>query len=158
VDSLSDSSPEVRGAAAWGLALRQQGEAFGDLLNYLQKESDPSVRKQLYEALAVQSDIEPGAILNAALKETDDEIRLTAYSAVGSHLQEIPLDHRAAVEDEIVGDLKRLAVSGGTLNVRLRAVIALRQADTEKTKQVLNEVVAESNDPRVIKATGVDLK
>jgi HEAT repeat protein len=154
LDCLSDSDSAVRAEAAWGLASRQGGGCAEKLMDCVKTEQDESVKGRLYEALGAQSDLDAGEVLALAQTEMNDAVRLSAYGAVIERFEDLSPADRETADQELSSELKWMAVNGETLNVRLMAVTDLQKIRTDRAEKVLQEIVAESHDPRVIQATG----
>ncbi len=157
-DFAVDSDSEVRAESIWNLGMLDEGDDGDFLCEQLKNETDSEVRKRLYEALDGQDTIDVPLVLQESLKETDVETQLAAYTLVATHLVEIkdPVERESA-EIEVAAEFERMAVESKTLNQRLRAVIGLRRMKTEGASAALLRIVGQSEDPRVITATGIDL-
>ena len=154
---LNDPDSSVRAEAAWGLSLQENGGCSGTLMKVLATEEDDQAKGRIYEALGAQPDMNAKAVLARAQTEQDDSVRLAAYGAVIEHFEELSSADQETAGSELSEDLKWLAVNGESLEVRLKAVTGLRKIPIKNKEKVLQAVVSESKDPRVIQATSIDL-
>lgn len=157
LNCLNDADSEVRAEAAWGLSLHPDGNLASELLGRLDGEENTEVRSRLYAALSEQTGVDAVAVSEMAVQEKDDETRVSACLAACAHFDDVPESKQGAVEDVLLRELKQLVIGDGALNIRLEAVMGIRQLGTERAKKTLIEVVSGSYDPRIIDATGVDL-
>lgn len=162
VNLLSDSDAEVRAEAAWGLvAMDQSKETVFAVSKALGVETDPMVRKYLYETLALQ-DAKANRIsaetANRIFHEESTGTRVSGYLLLAKQMQGTGDEGlRQRFDEQAVPELTRIAVSGKTASERIQAVKVLDRAGTETAKTALLNVISSSGDPRVINASGIDL-
>jgi hypothetical protein len=156
-DFINDNDSDVREEVVWNLGMLE-GNHGKLLCEHLNNETDPEVRKRIYEALDEQDSFDISLVLQESLQDTDLEAQLASYTLIAAHLNQIKdPDERESAELVITGELEQMAVDGVKLNQRLRAVIGLRRMKTDGSSEALMRIVGRSDDPRVIMATGVDL-
>lgn len=160
---LSNPDPDVRAEVAWGLIeMGQSAETISAVFQTLEKEGDPLVRKNLYQALAVQ---DAGAVslsdvtIDGIYKETVSAVKVSGYSLIANQLNgsENNTSLQQRFDEQAVPELLQIALTGKKTSERIQAVKVLEQAGTEKANEALLTVVSKSLDPRVINASGVDL-
>lgn len=138
----ADADPEVRASAAWAISTHHTAEQFGGHLTAMAEgESEPDVRRRLYEAMIHQSDTSPGRIIPLVLAEEDVATRVAGLNALGESLRHDPSSAAAREFDAtLVPELQRIATSPNTLNLQMRAVFALRRAATPAAREALAEI------------------
>jgi len=152
------ADPEVRASAAWAVSTHESPLQLGSTLAAMvAREEEPDVRRRLYEALTPQPDIPATSLMARALAEDDIDARVAAYNAVASAIgQGKAFDTAGAFDHKVVPDLVQIAGNENTLNVRLRAVFALRRANTDAAQQALATLATSSN-PTVAAASRAGL-
>jgi HEAT repeat protein len=140
----NDRDPDVRASAAWALSLQGPQAPLGPVLYALaEKEDDPDVRRRLYEAMLPQTGIPPERLAERVLAEDDVDARVAGFNALGSAVGRNPASAAAAPFDrQIVPELLQIATSENSLNIRMRAVFALRRARTSAAQAALGEIAA----------------
>ena len=149
----SDRDPNVREEAAWALAIQGKDSNLGnELVQMAFKEEEPDVRRRLYEALLGQSENPAEALLPSIKKETDVAARVAGFNAVADAVKR---GKSTALTTEfngaIVQELQEIALSSETLNIRMRAVFALRRAGTGPSDQALR-IISETHNPKIAQA------
>jgi len=157
LDCLNDFDGRIRAEAAWNMAF-SDGNHGAELSEQLSAESDPNVRKRLYEALDGQEHINLSLVMGLAEKEDRPDVELAACTLLAVNLDAIEdVSERNSTEQALIDYFEQTAVDGSTLNQRLRAVIGLRRMQTDRASAALERVISQSEDPRVIMGTGIDL-
>jgi HEAT repeat protein len=157
VNMLHDEDSEVRAAAAWTLATREEpGNVSQEIQALLGTEADPEVRMRLYQAMGNQENINIDAVAPAILNESDPEARSAGYDLLAKSIGSSEnADLKGQFDKAIVPELKETALTADKLNSRLGAIISLRRANTEQSYRALEEIAAQSKDSRVVQATGI---
>jgi HEAT repeat protein len=157
INLLHDKDSEVRAAAAWTLAAREEpGNIAREAEAILQKEPDAKVRTRLYQALGNQENVDIGTVFPAILNESDPDARSAGYDLLAKNIGALEnTDLKERFENAIVPELKQSALTADKLNSRLSAVITLRRANTEQSRRALEEIAAKSKDNRILEATGM---
>ena len=102
------------------------------------QETDADARRRLYEALLPQTGITSERLLTAVMAEADIAARVAGFNAVGSATGRAPSSEIAAAFDQkIVPELLAIATSPNSLNIQMRAVFALRRAQTPAAQAAL---------------------
>jgi HEAT repeat protein len=167
VESLADSTPaavpfllrtaetdsdwEVRAGAAW--ALSAHGPVPGEglhLLDLARQETDEIVRRRLYEALLAQRDVAVDRLVPLVAQEHDVAARVAGWNAVGAAVSR-QSSWAGDFDRMAVPELLRIAMEENSLNVRLRAVFALRRAETTGARTALAQI-SQVPEPRVASA------
>lgn len=127
-----DADPDVRAAAAWAISSHETVTDLGaTLAGLVGREPEADVRRRLYEALTIQEEIPLDALVPQVQAEHDQGARVAGLNAVGSALRRQPASAWTATFDrELVPELARIASQPNTINLRMRAVFALRRAGT----------------------------
>lgn len=149
----SDVDAEVRASAAWAISAHDSVRDFGPALAELaEKELEVDVRRRLYEAMLPQSAIPAERLLPLVQAEKDISARVAGFNALGRAAAQQPTSRIATTFDqEMVPELMKIATSPNSLNIQMRAVFALRRAQTTAAKAALTEI-AKSAQPQVAKA------
>jgi hypothetical protein len=101
-------------------------------------ESMPDVRRRLYEALVPQTSIPAERLLPVIRAETDIAARVAGFNVVGNIAGQEPSSTTAATFDkDIVPELLQVATSANDVNLEMRAVFALRRAQTAAAQAAL---------------------
>jgi HEAT repeat protein len=152
----SDRDPEVREMSAWAIGAHSETGVMGaELTRMLRAEPEADVRRRLYEALSEQNDNSAATLLPLIQSETDVAARIAGFNALGEAIKAGASS--AEFDETIVPELTNVAVSNESLNVRMRAVFALRRADTLAAQQAL-EVIARTANPKIALAARHGLK
>jgi HEAT repeat protein len=151
--AAADADEDVRASAAWAVsahtAARDLGPALTDLA---EREPAADVRRRLYEALLPQPDIPADRLLPLVQAEQDIAARVAGLNAVGrvSHLQ--PGSATAlAFDRDLVPELVEIATGQNSPNLQMRAVFALRRAQTAAAQNAL-AAIAQSASPQIAAA------
>jgi HEAT repeat protein len=149
----NDARADVRAAAAWAISAHQAPAEVGRALAQLvESEQVPDVRRRLYEALLPQSEVPAERLLPAVQAEQDVAARVAGFNVIGSLAGKQPTSSTASAFDrEIVPELLQIATTPNTLNIQMRAVFALRRAQTERARAAL-AVIASDAHPQIAAA------
>lgn len=149
----SDADAEVRASAAWAISNHGAVEDAAPVLTALaERERAVDVRRRLYEALLPQEEIPAQRLLPLVLAEQDIAARVAGFNVLGSATHQEPASEIAATFDrEIVPELQRIATAPNSLNIQMRAVFALRHAQTDAAQAAL-AIIAGSPRPPVATA------
>lgn len=154
--AATDQDPEVREMSAWAISAHSQTGALGpELTRMLQVEQEADVRRRLYEALAMQDKNGADAFLPLIQAEADVAARIAGFNAVGAAIKKGA--DSAVFDAQVVPELMNVAVSKESLNLRMRAVFALRRADSAMAQQAL-QTIANSAEPKIAAAARHGLK
>ncbi|MCG3149821.1 MAG: hypothetical protein PCFJNLEI_03286 [Verrucomicrobiae bacterium] len=145
-----DADETVRAAAAWAISAHGEVRHLGpELAQLAQREQDPDVRRRLYEAMLPQSALPADELLPVVLAEADVAARVAGFNALGRAVASQPASPlRAQFDQAIVPELQQIASSENTLNIRMRAVFALRRAGTPGAREAL-VVIAQNSTPQI---------
>lgn len=140
--AASDRDPQVREMSAWAISALPgtgENELLGpDLARMAKVEPDADVRRRLYEALPAQVNNPAESLLPVIQSETDYAARVAGFNALADTVKRGASSGLSAKFDaEIVPELTAIAVSNQSLDVRTRAVFALRKANTPVARQAL---------------------
>ena len=151
--TAGDADPDVRASAAWAVSAYGMGNELGSALsNLVARENETIVRRRLYEALLPQSDIPADQLLPIVRAENDIVARVAGFNAVGVIAHQQPGSGAALEFDEnIVPELVQIATSPNSLNIQMRAVFALRRAQTAAAQAALT-TIASTASPQVADA------
>lgn len=140
--AASDSDPEVREMAAWALSAQPAGGSLGPrLAELVRAEPEPDVRRRFYEAMLVQEQNPAGSLLPSIRNEDDPALLVAALNAVGDQVgRGETASLQQAFETEWIPELISIAESNWSLNLRMRAVFALRRASTAGALQALDHL------------------
>lgn len=129
--AADDTDPDVRAAAAWASGMHDGTRIGARLVALAEREPDADVRRRLYESLVPQPEIPLERLIPTVAAEHDVAARIAGFNAVGAVVGRDGTAPIAADFDaEVVPELLRVAASDNSLNVRMRAVFALRRAGT----------------------------
>jgi HEAT repeat protein len=150
----ANSDPEIRLAAAWGLAAAGDYKDIApDLLQLLKTDTDPAVRARLYLDLVNQKNLDEGQFLALARSETNPDARVAVLTLLASECHGIPsAETLSFFEGTAVPELKHTALSDTSQQTRLAATMALRQARTPGSFAALDEIVQKSPDWQIVQA------
>ena len=148
-----DADADVRASAAWAMSAHDMVNDLGPALTDLaEREPDADVRRRLYEALLPQAGIPAERLLPIVRAEDDIAARVAGFNAVGRAAHQQPSSLLAATFDnEIAPELVRIATTPNSLNIQMRAVFALRHAQTLAAQAAL-AVIANNARPQVATA------
>lgn len=148
-----DADAEVRASAAWAISTYNEVSDLGTTLAELtERETDVDVRRRLYEALLPQAEIPVERLLPLIRSETNIAARVAGLNAVGRAAAQQPSSDVALTFDrEMVPELARIATSPNSLNIQMRAVFALRRAQTTTAKAALTQIAGSAR-PQVATA------
>ena len=144
----SDRDPEVREMSAWAIsALAEGNDSMGpDLARMATAEPEADVRRRLYEALPTQAINPSESLLPLIQSETDSAARVAGFNALGDAVKRgASIGFVSRFDTEIVPELTGIAVSNQSIDVRTRAVFALRRADTPASRQALQTLSQTQN-------------
>jgi HEAT repeat protein len=117
------------------------------------------VRRRLYEALLPQSEIPAERLLPSVLEEDDIAARVAGFNTLASAAAQGSSDPVIATFDQqIVPELLQIATSDNSVNIRMRAVFALRRGQTAAAQAALAEVANNSSNPQIAEAARHGLK
>ena len=138
-EAAGDASAEVRAMAAWAISAHQDETRLGpQLAGMTENEAEADVRRRLYEALLPQAEIPAARLLPRVLAEQDPAARIAGFNALGRAARLNPASPETADFDaQIVPELKRAAGEANSMNLRMRAVFALRRAGTPASVRAL---------------------
>jgi HEAT repeat protein len=141
-----DTDADVRASAAWAISIHNSVASFGPgLTDLIERETDEDVRRRLYEALLPQSGIPGERLLPKVRAEEDIEARVAGFNALGRAVRQQPASTVAvAFDTEIVPELVRIATGPNSVNVQMRAVFALRRAQTPAAQSALAEIATKA--------------
>jgi HEAT repeat protein len=140
--AASDRDPNVREMAAWALSSHGPMDALGTKLTDMTRvESEADVRRRLYEVLLVQEQNPAATLLPVIQSESDTAARVAGFNALGDAVGRDPTGVLATEFNElIVPELAQIALAPGNLNIRMRAVFALRRAETPAAFKALADI------------------
>lgn len=147
--AANDGSAEVRASAAWAVSAHQDVDHLGTALAEMsEREPDEEVRRRLYEAMLTQAEVPAARLLPKVMAETDPAARIAGFNALGRAARFEPASaHAAKFDTEIVPELQRAASSTDNLNLRMRAVFALRRAGSPAALQALEALAGQADTP-----------
>lgn len=138
----SDFDPNVRESAAWALSAHAPNHKLGtDLADAARNEPEADVRRRLYEALPAQTENPAASLLSTIGSETDIAARVAGFNALGDAVRRgSPGGVGGLFDSQIVPELTQIALSPESLNIRMRAVFALRRAGTPAAINALRQI------------------
>lgn len=136
----------VREMAAWALAMHgPDGVAGPALAELARNEPEADVRRRLYEALPCQAQNPAASLLPDILAESDLAARVAGFNALGDAVRRDPESLLTETfNTQIVPELTRIALAPESVNIRMRAVFALRRAETAATFEALTTITTTS--------------
>jgi len=151
--AASDPDADVREMAAWAISTREPGGQLGpELARMIGIEPEPDVRRRLYEGLLVQAENPAESLLPTIQAEDDPAARIAAINAVGDAVgRGRPTSLASPFDAEMVPELETVAMGESSLNLRMRAVFALRRAGTPASKAALARI-SSTHSPEIAKA------
>jgi HEAT repeat protein len=149
----ADADADVRASAAWAISAHDTVKDLGPTLaGMVQQEPEADVRRRLYEAMLPQAGLAVEPLIPQVLAEDDIAARVAGFNAVGSAAGQQPDSLAAArFDQQMVPELLQIATSENSLNIRMRAVFALRRANTPAAQQAL-AVIARTATPQIAAA------
>lgn len=157
--AVGDPEPDVRAMSAWSLSVLGDSSPYGqELAKAISTEPEADVRRRLYEALLVQEENPAQTILPTIEAETDLPAAVAAMNALGDAVgrsDDAALEK--AFDSSVVPELAEIAQSNTTINLRMRAVFALRRASTPEAVKVLAQL-SHSSTPQVASAASNGLE
>lgn len=151
----ADPDPDVRANAAWAISTIGTGQSLGpELAVMAKKEEEPNVRRRIYEALLAQSENPSESLLPTIKSETDPSAQVAGFNALGDAVGRGAVSPNVATtfDSEVVPELTQIALSDNqTVNLRTRAVFALRRAGTDAALIALNQI-SQTQTPMVARA------
>jgi HEAT repeat protein len=149
-----DADADVRASAAWAISIHgRYRDMAPKLTDMVERETDADVRRRLYEALLPQSEIPAERLLPSVLEEDDIAARVAGFNALANAAAQGSSETFAATFDQqIVPELLRIAISDNSVNIRMRAVFALRRAQTDAAQAALSEIADHASNPQVAEA------
>jgi HEAT repeat protein len=149
----TDRDPDVRASSAWAISAHDTVDDLGEVLaDLVEREHVADVRRRLYEALLPQATIPADLLLTKVLAEDDIAARVAGFNVLGRAVNQQPGSQTATVFDnEVVPKLLQIATSPNSLNIQMRAVFALRRAQTEAARTAL-QAIAQNARPQVAAA------
>lgn len=138
--AAEDREPDVREMAAWALSMQESSEDLGGkIAAMIPRENEPDVRRRLYEGLLSQKTNPAASLLPTIDAEDDPASRIAGLNAIGD-----VIGRRASTPEvdqtfkaELVPELRAFALGDSSLNLRMRAVFALRRAGTPEAIEAL---------------------
>jgi HEAT repeat protein len=148
--AATSSDPEIRVAAAWALSATQNAGNLGpDVLAMLGKEIDPDVRLRLYQALANQQSFDVNAAMSAVQNEADPSARVAGFDMLAKSLRDNPTPELQKLFDEVaIPELRKIALTGESLDDRQAAIIALARANTPGAMAALSDLKNQMPQPQ----------
>ena len=155
-----DADADVRASAAWAISTHGRYRDIAPMLtDMVEAEPDEDVRRRLYEALLPQSGIPAERLLPGVLEEEDIAARVAGFNALASAAAQGSSETFAPTFDlQIVPELLQIALSDNSVNIRMRAVFALRMAQTDAAQAALAEIATHASNPQIAEAARHGLK
>jgi HEAT repeat protein len=155
-----DADADVRASAAWAISTHGRYQDIAPVLtDMVEAEPDADVRRRLYEALLPQSEIPAERLLPSVLEEDDIAARVAGFNTLASAAAQGSSDPVIATFDQqIVPELLQIATSDNSVNIRMRAVFALRRAQTAAAQAALTEIANHASNPQIAEAARHGLK
>jgi len=150
----ADRDDAVRESAAWAISAHEGGaDVAARLADLALREPEADVRRRLYEAELAQRGIPAERLLPRVRQETDVAARVAGFNAIGQAVRGNGAGSLATEFDEaIVPELTRIATNPNTMNIRMRAVFALRRAGSNAAQDALRTIAATVTTPQVADA------
>ena len=143
--------PQVRGAAALGLANTDESGLSASLANLARVETDPKVRVRLYQALGNQENPSPADVLALVQAEKDPAARLPALTLAASLSNAAAHEEFVRYFDQVaVPELTLAALTAPQVGDRIAAVVALSRASSPEAAASLARIARETKDPQVV--------
>jgi HEAT repeat protein len=149
----NDNDADVRSGAAWAISVHESVKDLAPTLaDLVEREPAADVRRRLYEALLAQDAIPAERLLPTVLAEEDIAARVAGFNAAARAVAQQPGSPTADIFDQqIVPELQQIATTPNSLNIQMRAVFALRLAQTSAAQAALAQI-AEIAQPNVATA------
>jgi HEAT repeat protein len=129
------------------------------LTDMIEEEPDEDVRRRLYEALLPQSEIPAERLLPSVLEEEDLAARVAGFNALANAVSQTPPGQFASMfNQQIVPELLKMAMADNSVNIRMRAVFALRRAQTDAAQAALAEIAKRCSNSQIAEAARHGLK
>ena len=156
----SDADADVRASAAWAISTHGRYRDLAPVLtDMVEAEPDEDVRRRLYEALVPQSEIPAERLLPSVLEEEDIASRVAGFNALASAVTQASSGEFALTFDQqIVPELLEIAMADNSVNIRMRAVFALRRAQTDASQAALAEIARHASNTQIAEAARHGLK
>lgn len=138
---------ELRAGAAWGLSkLDFMPNGAGSLVTLAEKEADEVVRRRLYEAVIAHPNVPNDRLFDLAESETDLAARVAGFNAAAVVARRNPQRPELAqrFDANAIEELVETALSTNPENLRMRAVFALRRAQTPAAIAALKRISLQS--------------
>jgi hypothetical protein len=121
------------------------------LIAALLSESDPAVRRRLYQALRNQEGFDQNTALSMVQREGDQAARIAGLNLLAASMQAggATPEIQNYFNQTAAPELANLAVSGQSPNDRNTALIALIRANTPSAVSAIQTVASQATDPRV---------
>ncbi len=143
-------NPSVRAAAAAALvSTEDRGNLARPIVKLLQESSDSAVRQSLYRALSFQDDWVLNDVFSSLEKETDIAARVAGLSLFAEAAHGDHGEIAAYFNRNILPELTHLAMTSVDFDAQMGAVIALRAAGTAEALQALQQIAAETKNPKL---------
>lgn len=149
----SDPDPNVREMAAWAISAHGPEAVPGpELADLARSEPEADVRRRLYEAMLTRAESPVETLLPVIQAETDLAARVAGFNAAGDAVWRNPSSALKGVFDaQMVPELTQIALDPGILNLRMRAVFALRRAQTPAAIGALTQI-SQTETPQIAQA------
>lgn len=156
----NDADADVRASAAWAVSAHGRYKDIAPMLtDMIEEEPDEDVRRRLYEALLPQSEIPAERLLPSVLEEEDVAARVAGFNALANAVSQTPPGQFASIFDQqIVPELLKIAMADNSVNIRMRAVFALRRAQTDAAQATLAEIAKRCSNSQIAEAARHGLK
>jgi len=143
-----DADPEVRAAAAWASGMHGGRTIGPQLVELAERERDADVRRRLYESLLPQTEVPIERLVPAIVGEHDVAARVAGFNAVAAVVgRDRAAPIAGAFDADLVPQLLRVAAADNSVNVRMRAVFALRRAGTPVAHDALAAIATQDGVP-----------
>jgi HEAT repeat protein len=156
----NDADADVRASAAWAISTHGRYRDIAPMLtDMVEAEPDEDVRRRLYEALLPQLGIPAERLLPSVLEEEDIAARVAGFNALANAAsQGAPETFTATFDQQIVPELLEIAMADNSVNIRMRAVFALRRAQTDAAQAALAEIAKHCSNSQIAEAARHGLK
>lgn len=144
----NDADASVREMAAWAAYYNSgTGQLGPKLAEMAMTEPEADVRRRLYEAQLFQDKNEASKLLDLVRSEKDTQARVAGLLAVADSVGRGAASVEASqfFRDRAVPELEKAATGPNSLNVQLRAVMALQRAQTPQARQALARIATTSS-------------
>lgn len=147
--AATDRDEDVRAAAAWAVSAQPTVTDLGPaLLDLVELEPCEDVRRRLYEALLPQSAVSFERLRPLVEAEADTAARVAGYNALGAVVgRQRQAGPATAFDRDVVPELVAIAVGDPSPNLRMRAVFALRRAQTRVAQEALAALAEQASPP-----------